>query len=86
MADRSGPYSTVRITEVSVIRRAIIERFHCIDISTWLHYCLKVKVNHQWLFTGVWSIPRFGMCSVNCIIYNPIFPYWPYQRIISTGS
>ena len=29
MANRLGPSMTVRITEVSLIRKAVIERFHC---------------------------------------------------------
>ena len=32
MADRLGPSVAVRITEVSLIRRAVIERFHCIQV------------------------------------------------------
>ena len=34
MADRLGPSMGVRITEVSLIRRSIIERFHCITCAS----------------------------------------------------
>ena len=33
LCDRLGPWSTIGITEVSLIRRSVIERFHCIDKS-----------------------------------------------------
>ena len=33
MADRLGPWMGVRMTEVSLIRKAIIERFHCTYFS-----------------------------------------------------
>ena len=44
MADCLGPLMVVRIKERSLIRRAIIERFHCIHIALWLLAAIHIAL------------------------------------------